>query len=102
MERVCTPDAPKKKGGRGSVDKMMEKEDAVDALLEGYMLPLDDTAAAALQFTVASDDMTWQSIYQHCHPDRAAPSKAMAAVGATANGLLLLTGDGAAAQSEAA
>ena len=109
MEKVCTADAPtaKKKGGMGSVDVMLEKEEAVENLQEGYSLPLDDTAAAALRFTVADQDVTWQIIYQQCHSQRLAgkgtPNQFLAANGAIANALPLMLADvGSVAQPEAA
>ena len=109
MERMSTSDAStaKKKGGSGSVDVMLEKEEAVENLQEGYSLHLADTAAAALRFTVADQDVTWQMVYQQCHSQRpagkGAPNQSQAANGAMTSAVPLLLADvGVAAQLEAA
>lgn len=49
---------------------MLEKEDAVIKLMHSYALPLEDAAAEALHFHIASADVTWHSLYQHCKASR--------------------------------
>ena len=76
LGKVIAVDEPvaKRRGGGGTVDAMIEKEGAVDRLLDGYKLPLDEAADAALRFSIADVDVCRQTIYlQHAKGGRAQP-----------------------------
>lgn len=92
---ALTAPPPRKKGGSGTTDVMWANGAAMTALLEGYALPLKDNDAAALTLSIASMDVTWQTVFQHCGgqiPNHNAP----------ANGGALMAIERAAAQPEAA